>query len=145
MILKRPVLYCLLSALLLAFGLSPAVAQNGALGTIQLTVTDASGAVIPEADVKLIKLDTNDTRNAKTTGHGDFSFANIQTGVYSLTVSHAGFATKIFDSIKVDASETNAVKAVLTVGAANETVRVSADTGDVLETRENRTREVPSG
>lgn len=142
MILKRPVLYCLLSALLLAFGLSSAIAQNGALGTIQLTVTDASGAVIPEADVKLVKLDTNDTRTAKTTGHGDFAFANIQTGTYSLTVSHAGFATKIFDQIKVDASETNAVKAILTVGAASETVRVSADTGDVLETTSNQVGQV---
>jgi len=120
----------------------PSTAQSGSQGTVQVIVQDTSGAVIPGADLTLIKVDTNDTRNAKASKKGDYSFVNLQTGTYSLTVTKEGFQTKIFDKVIVDAGQTDGLTAVLPVGSASETVRVTGETNAVLETTSNQIGQV---
>ncbi len=143
MMLKlRPTILSMLLVLGVALCRLPALAQSGSQGTVQVTVQDTSGAVIPGADLTLVKLDTNDTRNAKASKKGDYSFVNLQTGTYSLTVTQEGFATKIFDKVVVDAGQTDGLTAVLPVGSTTETVRVTGETNSVLETTSNQIGQV---
>jgi hypothetical protein len=138
----RPSILALLLILGLVHTTSSANAQSGSQGTVQVIVQDTSGAVIPGADLTLIKLDTNDTRTAKASKKGDYSFVNLQTGTYSLTITKEGFQTKIFDKVIVDAGQTDGLTAVLPVGSASETVRVTGETNAVLETTSNQIGQV---
>src|ERR1700747_492779 len=55
------------------------------------TVSDSSGAVVPNANVTLKNLDTNETRSTQSNGTGDYSFTLLPVGHYSITVKASGF------------------------------------------------------
>jgi hypothetical protein len=56
-------------------------------------ITDASGAVIPQADVRLTHVSTGTSRSGKSNSEGLYEFPQLQPGTYSLTVAAPGFAT----------------------------------------------------
>ena len=89
-------------------------------GTIQGTVTDANGAVVPGANVEIKNLDTNLSRTLTTDEGGRFVAPLLQPGNYSVTVSKQGFSTAVLE------------KAVLTVGQAM-TVPVTLKISEVAE------------
>ena len=62
-------------------------------GTVQGTVEDEHGAVVPGATVEVKNLDTNLTRTLTTDDGGRFVFLQLPPGRYTLTVSKQGFAT----------------------------------------------------
>ncbi|WP_158615467.1 carboxypeptidase-like regulatory domain-containing protein [Acidipila sp. EB88] len=64
---------------------------QGTTATLNGTVTDASGAVIPNADVTLINQASGDKRLGKSNGAGDFSFSAVPVGDYEVDVKSAGF------------------------------------------------------
>lgn len=69
-----------------------AYAQN-ASGSINGTVADRTGAVVPNAKVVLKNQDTNVTRETVTTGAGLFTFPAVQPGTYTVTISSSGLQT----------------------------------------------------
>lgn len=76
-------------AALLAF--APATwAQENA--TVNGTVTDSSGAVIPNATVNLTNPATGQTRSVVSNSVGAYRFANVGIGTYTLEVTASGFA-----------------------------------------------------
>ncbi len=123
-------------ALALAMALSAcyAVAQSGNQGTVIVTAQDASGAVIPGANLELVELTSNSIRKAETSDKGSYTFVNLNIGTYRLSVSRAGYQTKIYDSVLVESSSINAIVASLPVGAVTETVRVTGQETEVLQT-----------
>src|SRR3989454_7894340 len=64
-------------------------------GTIQGTVTDANGAIVPGANVEIKNLDTNLSRSLTTDDGGRFVVLALPPGPYSVTVSKQGFATAV--------------------------------------------------
>src|SRR5436853_7849692 len=72
----------------------PALSQTQiTTGTIQGTVTDANGAIVPGASVEIKNLDTNLTRTLTTDEGGRLVALALQPGPYSVTVSKPGLAT----------------------------------------------------
>ncbi len=67
------------------------MAQTAATGSLQGTVTDASGAVIPNATVTLTSVGTGQERTATTGGDGTYRFPLIQPGAYKLKFAANGF------------------------------------------------------
>ncbi len=112
-------------------------AQNGSQGTIVVSATDASGAVIPGASLSLVNAATNDLRKAVTEGKGSYSFVNLGIGTYRLTVSKSGYETKVFENVLVQASQTTAIAAALPVGQVSDTVTVDSSSTPVLQTSSN--------
>ncbi len=55
------------------------------------TVTDPSGAVIPEATITLRLLSNNESRTAHADAAGRFNFAGLPSGLYETTISSPGF------------------------------------------------------
>jgi len=101
--MKRNILLALLFlSLLLAVG--SAAAQFAQRGGLAGTVYDASGAVLPGAQLTLLDVAQNQTRvfTADKTGH--FEFDNLAAGQYKLTASHEGFQTIASDLITVNIS-----------------------------------------
>ena len=68
-------------------------AQVAGTGNIQGTITDATGAMIANANVTLVEESTQVTQHAKTDGSGVYIFPNIDIGTYSLSVAVPGFET----------------------------------------------------
>ena len=93
----------------------PALAQDAATGAIAGTVTDSSGAVIANAEVKVVSPDTNAVRYARTNPHGVFHVPLLLPGSYSVTVSAAGFANHSFPETLVTVSETSSLNVALSI------------------------------
>ena len=114
---------------------STAYAQTTQTG-IHGTVNDPSGAVVPNAAVKLTDTGTGSEKSTATASDGGFVFPDLQAATYKLTVTAVGFQTAIYDSVVVDAGRVTDVPVKLAVGSATETVEVVAS-GALLETSTN--------
>jgi len=100
---------------------------QGDRGTITGTVSDQTGAVVPNASVQLKNTDTGAAYTVASTNTGNYTLANLPVGTYELTVDAAGFKKFARPGLVVQVSETIRVDAALTVGAATDTVTVSAE------------------
>src|SRR5215471_9697624 len=95
-------------------------------GNITGIVTDASGAAIPEASVKLESPSTGLTRTAATNAQGEYSFPDLPVGFYTISVSHPGFETKRFENVEVAVSKTTNLNIQLGVAQQQQVIEVSA-------------------
>jgi len=122
--------------------LSLAVAANGQTyrGAINGTVTDPSGAVVPNVQVKAIEKATSIEHSTVTTGDGLFAFQDLPVGTYKVTVTATGFSTLTVDNILVTqgAIYTVAAKLSLPRGAVTQ-VEVSASALTLDTTTETQT------
>jgi A-macroglobulin TED domain/Alpha-2-macroglobulin family/Carboxypeptidase regulatory-like domain/MG2 domain/A-macroglobulin receptor binding domain/Alpha-2-macroglobulin bait region domain len=88
------------------------------------TVTDVSGAVVPNASVELREVPTAKVRTAKTDATGQFSLPGLHAGDYKVQVAVPGFRT-ISREFTVHPRDRAELSVVLTVGATSMTVEVS--------------------
>jgi Carboxypeptidase regulatory-like domain len=117
-------------AALLALSATFSGAQDKA--SITGTVTDTSGAVIAGASVILSNLAKGSTFKAVTNGLGAYTFANVDPGPgYRLKVTASGFKSTDISGIYLNVTSTQTVNVKLQVGAAAETVQVSAASENV--------------
>ena len=105
--------HLLLFAVLLGAILALPVVVNAQLTTADVvgTVTDATGAVVSNANVTLINQRTNETRNTQSNGGGQYAFTLLLPGNYSVRIEAQGFTTftsnvnvSAGDRARVDAS-----------------------------------------
>jgi hypothetical protein len=100
---------------------------QGDRGTITGTVTDPTGAVVPNAAIQVTSTDTAAVYQVATTNTGNYTLANLPAGTYVLSVESAGFKKFERPGLLVQVSETIRVDAVLQVGASTDTVTVNAE------------------
>ena len=96
-------------------------------------VTDATGAVVPDAKVTLLRVQTREQRVTETDGSGNYSFPLIEIGDYTVSVEKQGFKTQTSTGIHVEYQQKARVNVTLDVGATTERVEVIA-TGVELKT-----------
>src|SRR6185437_2514511 len=96
-------------------------------GSIVGTVTDPSGAAIPQASVKVANQDTNETREVTTNEAGGFVLSTLPAGVYSVSVSKSGFRTFTAQHTPLSLNTVVRVDAVLQVGAQSDSITVTSD------------------
>ncbi|HEX4945544.1 MAG TPA: carboxypeptidase-like regulatory domain-containing protein [Blastocatellia bacterium] len=89
-------------------------------------VRDPSGAVIPNASIKLTDNATGIELTTISSSDGGFLFPNLQFGTYKLTVTATGFQNSVISAITVESGRTTNVSVDLQIGAASETVQVAA-------------------
>ena len=90
-----------LPIVLVGFCRRPAAAQT-VTGTMQGTVTDASGGVLPGATVSIRNLDTGASRSDRdATKSGFYSAPFLAVGSYSVTATLNGFGTVVRDAVEV--------------------------------------------
>ncbi len=118
---------CLLSILgFVALTCLPAFPQATS-GSIEGTLTDQSGLVLPNAIVKATELSTGVTRETKTNEVGSYIFPRLSLGKYDLTFSAPGFKSKEFKGAEVRLGILTSVNESLEVGSSSETVTVTAE------------------
>jgi hypothetical protein len=111
------------------------LAQAGNQGSVAVTVQDPSGALVPGAKLDLVEIQSNSARSATTDSKGGYSFVNLNTGTYHLTVSREGFQTKVYDNVLVDSSTVTPITVMLPVGTSTQTVVVSSEANAALQTQ----------
>ena len=109
--------------LTLAASSQRALAQQ-TLGAINGTVTDSSGAVVPNVNIKARAVATNLELTAASKSDGSFSISDLPIGNYEVTFSKEGFQTAAYPQIIVQGSRTSTVNAKLKPGAVSSTVTV---------------------
>ena len=118
----------LFSISLLVFGLSAvAFAQSTTTGSIGGVVTNPAKEVVPGASVTAKNIGTSKEDTATTDDTGRFKVANLQPGVYSVTVNSAGFSPTTVENVTVEIGRETGLEVALTVGPVTGTVEVSAE------------------
>ena len=92
------------------------------------TVTDATGAIIPNATVTIRNIGTNESRTVHTDSGGTYTFTLLQPGHYSVRVESAGFKASITSNLDVEAGDRARADAHLQAGDTTETINVEAQT-----------------
>jgi cytoskeletal protein RodZ len=94
-------------------------------GTILGTVTDASGAVVSGASVKVHNVNTGQDRSTQTSADGSYTVSELPIGTYTVTISQSGFQTSVTNSVAVDVAGERRVDIALKPGQVTEKVEVS--------------------
>jgi len=90
------------------------------------TVSDPSGAVVPSAHVTIVNLGTHEVRSSTTNSSGDFTFALLPIGSYSLKVDAPGFKSFSLGSVTLNVGDRRRVDAKMEIGQETQEVQVSA-------------------
>ena len=115
--------------LVLFCGRAPAQVITGEMSG---TVTDSSGAVVPEAAVTLTSETTGATRTVQTSAGGEFVFTALRPGTYTIRVEKAGFNAYEQKSIDLSANQRVALGNLeMQVGQVTQTIEVTAQ-GEVV-------------
>ena len=96
-----------------------------ATGSILGTVTDTTGAIVPNALIEVLNQDTGFKRSMSTDNAGGYDFVTLLPGRYSITAAAAGFKTVHAKDIVLEVEQRARVDIELSVGATNETVSVT--------------------
>jgi hypothetical protein len=113
-----------ISACVLSMSLLGQAVSGGVVGTI----TDTSGAVIPQAKVTIKNVGTGVARSTTTDASGNYSFPYVVPASYSVAASKQGFATVTQHSVMVSVNSTVRVDLTLRVGRMAQIVTVSSET-----------------
>ncbi|WP_254063702.1 TonB-dependent receptor [Granulicella sp. S190] len=116
--------------LALSLGVHHVEAQT-ANASVSGTVTDPTGASVAGASVTAQNTGTGLTQTATTTDAGTFTLTTLPPGTYTVTTSRQGFTTNVQTGLLLTVGQAATLKAVLAVGATNETVSVTA-AGNVI-------------
>jgi hypothetical protein len=123
---------CILLTLILTMAALSASAQSGNAGAIRGTVTDPTGAVIPNAAVHLTNPRSGLDRTATSDALGQFEFSNITFDNYQIAVKANGFAS-LRKAVDIHSVVGATLNLVMQIASADSTVTVEAQ-GDLVET-----------
>src|SRR5580692_5740856 len=120
-----------ISTILIALSGS-ALAQYGA--SLEGTVTDKSGAVVPSATVTVTNQATGVSHSEITGPAGFYRITGLPPGSYKVDVEAAGFKKNSTPNVEVTSEAVNGANVILQTGSASETVTVTAATAEELQT-----------
>lgn len=136
----RNTLLAMLFAMTFLFWSSPhAWAQ--ATAQVSGTVSDATGAFVPGAQVKITNTDTAAVRTTESNADGTFNFPQLAIGPYRLEVSKQGFQTFAQSGIVLQVNTNPTVAVVMQVGNVSQTVEVQANAA-MVESQSNSVGQV---
>ncbi|BDC48380.1 hypothetical protein F183_A06960 [Bryobacterales bacterium F-183] len=97
-------------------------------------ITDSSGAGVPEAKVTLSETRTDSVRTVLSTAQGEYNFASVPPGNYSLKVEKPGFTVKVQQNLTLQVNTPATSDVTLEVGNLTETVSVEASVAQINTT-----------
>jgi hypothetical protein len=110
-------------------------------GSITGTVTDSTGAVVPDAQVTLLNTDQGITVQTRSGATGGYTFSPVRIGHYTITVTARGFAKTTQTNLTVQIAQALLVNVSLKPGSAAETIQVT-EAPPLLQTEEASTGQV---
>src|SRR5437016_5958758 len=119
--------FAILAAALLILASGGTVWSQTVQGVITGTITDPTGAVVPNATVTITNVGTNASQSATTGGDGSYRFSLVPPGTYTLEIKAGNFATVRVSGIVVEASQTVPFSRQLELAKAQQVIEVTAE------------------
>src|SRR5258706_6241715 len=113
-------------------------------GEIAGTITDSNGAVVPDANITVLQIETGAKRTLTSSSDGNYSIPNLPIGTYRLDVTKTGFKATSISNLVVNVSNITRQEVILQTGAISEVVNVTADNIQI-ETQSGTVGEVVTG
>jgi Carboxypeptidase regulatory-like domain/TonB dependent receptor len=132
--------WLLFAALVFSTG-SLLLAQSNGSAQIAGVITDPTGAVIPNAEVKAIQTNTGQIRTTVSGSNGSYVLPNLAVGPYSLEVIGQGFQRYVNSGITLEVGNQVTVNVSLRLGDTNQAVQVTADAA-MVQTQDTSVSEV---
>jgi hypothetical protein len=104
------------------------------LATVSGTITDPSGAVVPGVSVTIVSQGTGLKRNAPTDMAGEYRFAGLPTGNYSLRIERTGFQSQIREGVELTSAAEVMINSQLAIGDLSQQATVSANIAGIDST-----------
>ena len=124
---------CILSAALAALFSVGAWSQTQ-LATVSGTITDPSGAVVPGVSVTIVSQGTGLKRSALTDTAGEYRFAGLPTGSYSLRLAKPGFQSQVREGVELTSAAEVMINSQLAIGDLSQQTTVSANVAGIDNT-----------
>ena len=134
--MSKTVKFLFVSLLVFAFS-ATALAQSTTTGSIGGVVTNPNKEVVSGAAVTVKNVGTNKEDAATTDDTGRFKAANLQPGVYTVTVNASGFSPSASENIVVEIGRETTLEISLSVGPVTGTVDVSAEAPVINTTQQD--------
>src|SRR5947208_11183159 len=125
---------------------SPQLRGQAVNGSFVGTITDASGAVVPKAQVTITEVDQNVSRSATADSAGYYSLPDVPPGAYRVSVEAPGFAKAVRDGVNLGVNSTVRVDSTLQPGQVTTAIKVTesvplmqtetAETGRTVNTQQ---------
>ena len=128
----------LISSHALAFG------QGGLYGSLVGTVTDPSGAVVPNADVTATDASQGQTKQGKTDSGGRYNVVDVLPGTYTVTVAAPGFRKAEENKVVITPNTVARIDVHLEVGESSQQVSVTADAVELQTDKADTHTEITS-
>src|SRR5215475_12829211 len=103
-------------------------------GSVTGTVTDPTGAVVPNARVQATNVDTNVVTETTTNNDGIYNIRFLQIGNYKVTVTSPGFGTTTYGPFVLETNQNAKVDAKLSLENQQQKVTVQAEIAPLLNT-----------
>jgi hypothetical protein len=116
-----------LAALSLGLFLSVPVYAQVAGATLSGTVTDASGAIVPQAQISIKNVATGISTTVTSDAAGFYLAPNLRPGTYEVSASAAGFSTEVRTGIALEVGALQVLNFPLQVGQVTEKVQVTGE------------------
>jgi Carboxypeptidase regulatory-like domain len=111
-------------------------------GTLLGTITDSSGAIVPNARVTATDVNTGISRNTNANPDGNYTFPNLPPGSYSVSAEQTGFKRATRVGLDVVVNTTVRADLMLQPGQVNEVVTVTADAAALQTERADTGRKI---
>ena len=113
--------------------LAPPLSRAQGTADVQGTVTDPSGAVVPDAKVTAKNTGTGIERTVQTGRNGEYAFTSLQLGTYQVTIEATGFKTYMATNLTLAVGDRVRVDAKMEIGGISENIEVSAEAAPTLQ------------
>lgn len=123
------------ACLLVLAAFAQVCAAQSTTGSVYGTVSDSSGAVIPNAVVTITDVEKKTSHTTRTNGTGDYLFPLLDPGLYDVSAIYKGFKQEIQRGLSLSANQNIHALFSLQLGGSNESVMVNAST-TLVDTRE---------
>ncbi|MGD0906332.1 MAG: carboxypeptidase-like regulatory domain-containing protein [Candidatus Acidiferrales bacterium] len=110
------------------------MAQTASTGALTGTVTDASGAAVPNVTVTAVSADSGAVRTATTGSDGSYNLALLPLGNYRVKFEAVGFNTEEVPAVEVKVTETTTLNRALQVGSQTQQVIVQGEAVEAVQT-----------
>src|SRR6267378_4305823 len=124
---QRKCFFSVLVCLVFGVGVFTPAGRAQTTSTIEGSVTDHQGLAVAGAEVRLAGDTVGFDKTTVTDASGNYQLEAVPAGTYRLTVSHSGFATKVFKSLEITLNRTLKFDVAMEVSSVQERVEVSAE------------------
>ena len=133
----RPIASRLVASSVFLLLAAPLMAQTATTASLSGRVTDAQGAAVPGATVKITDRSTTQDRTAVSDSQGRYTFPNVPPGVYDLVVTLQGFKTSAITGVVLEATRSAYQDVGLELGGLTDEVTVTATAETLIIKRDS--------